>query len=385
MTVTITVFEDRDGLDLTLRSLCAQTSDRFDVIVVDDGSRSAHPRIWHSESQTPMASKGTRALPCRARDTALSMTRAPFALICDAGIVLPPTLLHDLVSLQQQHGPCIIPVLLTGYDGVVETFTCLGLWNPEGLDPEYRDERERCFFQGLSASNGLLRDDDPDCWPGLWATLCYPRECGLECGGCDEDFDGYDWALEDIEFSYRLIKQGLPIVVSQKAYAIHVPHARDTAAIRKGLSQSSLLMLLKHPELPVEVYRYCLLSGQPISKYYEIVRMARSGQPGPTGSGHGTEHAVIGSGRVLLAGSPGRNTLEAFPHSTVISWCRENERKDYWLIGAQLPFPNKSFDWAIVDGSVQSVPIDQDSTRREMSRVAKSLIFGGLRYGSAES
>lgn len=67
----------------------------------------------------------------------------------------------------------------------------------------------------------------------------------------DETFLG--WGVDDLEWSYRICKSGIPIVLSESVRAIHLPHSRDPDANRKTETLNYRRFLLKWPSPDVEL------------------------------------------------------------------------------------------------------------------------------------
>lgn len=368
ITVIITVHNDTEGLGATIGSIQESQGCGVQVVVVDDGSDTPVEALISSDVDIIRQDRGLGPGLCRGRNAALKASASETILVCDAGILLTKSLIEGLCSIQRRLGPCIVPCFLSGYDGVDNPLMRLGLFSPTMAPEDELDPREGTFFSRCEEPRPI---HNPDCWPGLRAMLCYPREAGIWCGGYDEDFDNYDWALEDIEFSYRLMKTGLPVVYSSNLRAYHKPHARNIAAIRKGISQTSELLLLKHPEMPAEVYRYCITHGLPVEQYIAKMELLRRNiSSGYCVNPRSVKPEGADSPTLLVGAFTGRDKESLRAH-TAISWIpTEISGCDYWLAGVELPFANKRFASAVVDRSVRTLPFPHDDIMHELSRVA---------------
>jgi glycosyltransferase involved in cell wall biosynthesis len=225
-------------LEKTLIRFDRQTMprERFEVVVVDDGSVDATPAVVDRVRQR--VSYGLRYIrqekrgPACARNKGVREADAEYLFFTGDDIVPHEDLLRQHLEV---HGRFPDAAIL----GFVEWSSDLDVTDfmryiaPDGFQFRYGSIRDSadCGFRHFYTSNISLSR--------RW----------FDKGGFDEEFPYA--ALEDTELAYRLEKRGLKIVLNRKAIGYH-DHPTTCESFCKRMKiagLSSAIMVRKHPEL----------------------------------------------------------------------------------------------------------------------------------------
>ena len=127
-----------------VRSVLAQTYDRFELIVVDDGSADRTASIAAAFPGVRMVRRASRGVPAAARNSGLALARGEYWTIFDADDVMPPERLACQVGFLEDH-PAIGLTL-----GLTEAFVNPGEprprhWNPIWDDGPYQGHPGTCL------------------------------------------------------------------------------------------------------------------------------------------------------------------------------------------------------------------------------------------------
>ncbi|MDU0287593.1 glycosyltransferase family 2 protein [Saccharothrix longispora] len=237
-TVIIPTYNRRRLLELTLDALAKQDlpRDRFEVLVVDDGSDDSTEaavrgfgdrldlRYFHQPDE------GYRV--ARARNVGIRHARGEVCVFVDSGVLLHSASLSAHVAA---HEAAAEPLALNGY------VYCFNLDNEDaGLIREvvdvddvdsttahlartesWPDVREP-FYTRHSDDFGHL----PAPWLMYWTCHASARtEQVRSVGMYDEAFR--QWGGEDLDLAYRLHRDGARFGVLREAASIHYPHEKD--------------------------------------------------------------------------------------------------------------------------------------------------------------
>ncbi|TQM78606.1 GT2 family glycosyltransferase [Saccharothrix saharensis] len=237
-TVIVPTYNRRRLLELTLDSLAAQDlhRDRFEVVVVDDGSsddtatmvRSFEERFDLRYFYQP--DEGYRV--ARARNVGIRHARGEVCVFVDSGVLLHSASLSAHVAA---HDATEEPLALNGYvycfnldnedaglirkhvdvddvDSTIASLARTGSW------PDVREP----FYERYSDDFGHL----PAPWLMYWTCHASARtEQVRAVGSYDEEFR--TWGGEDLDLAYRLHRDGARFGVSRAASSIHYPHDKD--------------------------------------------------------------------------------------------------------------------------------------------------------------
>lgn len=194
LSVVVPTYNRAEVLRVCLASLAAQTypRDRFEVLVVDDGSTDDTPEVVRSfEVHLPVrylrqaANRGRAA----ARNRGIQQARGDVVVFVDSDVFPVPGFLaaHAEIHARSDRAVGRGPLLLTHH-----------LDDPFGRPPLLPDPSPAF----LDTANASVR-----------------REHLLAVGGFDEGFRHYGW--EDADLGIRLRKAGLRRVFSRRALAYH--------------------------------------------------------------------------------------------------------------------------------------------------------------------
>ncbi len=209
--VIIPTFDNGPQLVKVLRSLRAQTlsPNRFEVLVMDDGSRDGTFELLKAEGETPFHLRyyywprdPSRVLPeFRAgliRNLGVSQSRGEFLCFLDSDILTPPDYLEDLERRFDRHD-VIQPRrdLLTRAASLAAT----AFKKFEGAEV-YPDDSYWESFKSL------------DCWqqtPVFWKYTCtyalsMRKDLFMKAGWFSPEF--FSYGFEDVDLGYRLYKLG---------------------------------------------------------------------------------------------------------------------------------------------------------------------------------
>ncbi|HUP27844.1 MAG TPA: glycosyltransferase [Chloroflexia bacterium] len=247
LSILIPTRNRRHLLARTLASLSRQSTPpgTFEVIVASDGSTDGTPEAIQQIASLPAWSG--RTLLCleqewrgasAARNTALRAASGDIVLYLDDDVVAHPDLVAEHLRRHKE---------VQGNDLVV-----LGRIIPERR-PEAIHRQLRLWWRGH-----YTRLEGKPATFGAFFTgnVSLPREAALAVGGLDENID----YVEDVEFGYRLAKQGLTFAHEPGATALtHNPKA--PAAVLRDLyriGQGNVHMYRKFPEtlpdMPLSAY-----------------------------------------------------------------------------------------------------------------------------------
>jgi len=247
----------------TLASLVDQRlpAGELEVVVADDGSSDATRAVVDTfAGQLPLRyvfqpDEGFRA--GQARNAGAALATAPVLVFLDTGVVAGPDFARHHRDAHADGPPRVVLGYTYGYnpdDPDPGVAAVLAEGRPErvvarhGGRPEFRDARHEALGALGYDLSGLAAP-----WYFGW-TLNYsvPTADFRAVGGFDEDFRG--WGVEDVELTYRLSRHGLTTRMSRDAWAIEMPHERDSAGHADSTRENSLIFLHKHPDPLVEIY-----------------------------------------------------------------------------------------------------------------------------------
>ena len=236
--VVIPTFQRPDTLALVLEALGRQASPpRFEVIVVDDGSRDRTGDFLRSFSpRYPFRSfRQENSGPAAARNRGIAESRESHVLFLGDDTVPEENLLDAHARAHAE--PRSFSVAVLGYT----------TW-PRGrrVSPFLHHINE----YGLQFGYGLI--DDPEAVPFNFfytSNISLPRALLVSAGLFDTTFPHAAW--EDIEIAYRMAKMGMRILYRRQAVARH-HHDITFASFRRRqekAGEAAAIFYEKHPEL----------------------------------------------------------------------------------------------------------------------------------------
>jgi len=293
LSVIIPTYNRSDLLSYTLRSLAEQSleTDRFEVVIVDDGStdqtreviRSFEPElrltyIFLERNVREIAELGYCV--SRVRNRGASAATAPVLVFVDSGVVAGPEFLKSHLSAHLI-APSAARRMVIGYIfGTQKIVPFPGLEEllqtrkPEevskaiGNDPLGLDSRHRDFSKPGHEIRGMA-----GAWALGWSlNFSLPRSVFEEVGGFDEAFRG--WGCEDLEFTFRVSRSDVDIVLSRASWAIEWPTPVNIVGNEQSSDSNFLRFLMKHRNPELEIW-YDLRSHFSLDNFqrdYEALR-----------------------------------------------------------------------------------------------------------------
>lgn len=227
ISVNICTHNRKDVLRAVMESLADQTlsSDRFELVLVDDGSTDGTGEMVRS-LDLPYHVEYVRqehAGLATARNAGIRAARGRVILYIDDDVLADPRLLEEHVASHDQHDLCVV----NGWVNHVE-------------EPK-RPEKPEFRMADISTSF-------------FWTSnVSVKRKHLVQVGMFDEDFKEYGW--EDQEVGLRLMALGLRTRNNYKAIGFHVkrpPRRRDVermVAQSEAKGRTAALYIRKHPRL----------------------------------------------------------------------------------------------------------------------------------------
>jgi GT2 family glycosyltransferase len=358
-------------LDALDRQRCP--AEAMEIIVVDDGSVDATPRLLaQRRSRAPLAHLRSEPdarpwRPGRVRNRGLAKARGEIVIFLDADVVPGPTLVSGHL---EAHRSSAAPRAVLGY--VFGYPRDAARRDPRVLRPPPIDEIIDRLPECLARAPDDWRDGreaDMELWPELagcpwpWnfclsGNLSVLRDRARACGGFDEDFEG--WGGEDTEFGFRLHVAGLELSLARAAWGVHYPHPpRARADDRANLRY----FLAKQRDARLELTFWCLVNqlneaeGLPLGLEVMTVLDAATPSDPPPPAAVEALAATLGLGRdgpVLVIGAwPTTSAVPPADHH------RPFTRPGGGLIGLALPHADHSFadvvlvdDWRSFSGAI---------------------------------
>ncbi|MEU4448051.1 glycosyltransferase [Actinosynnema sp. NPDC050801] len=237
-TVIVPTYNRKRLLELTLDSLVKQDlpRDRFEVLVVDDGSSddtAAMVRGFEDRLDLRYFFQPDEGYQvARARNVGLRHARGEVCVFVDSGVLLHSASLRAHVTA---HEAAEEPLALNGY------VYCFNLDNEDAqlirkfVDVDEVDstiaslERAQAWPDVREPFYGRYSDDFghlPAPWLMYWTCHASARtEQVRSIGMYDEAFR--QWGGEDLDLAYRLHRDGARFGVIREASSIHYPHDKD--------------------------------------------------------------------------------------------------------------------------------------------------------------
>jgi GT2 family glycosyltransferase len=211
ISVVIPTFNRRARLALVLDALKHQTiaAERFEVVVVDDGSQDG-TADWLEAVQLPFALRVLRQAnkgPAAARNAGVENARAPLLLFIDDDVVPVPEMIGEHLASQAAEPD----VAVMGPLGSLPLYTQPWIaWEQAKLEKQYR---------------AMLRGAWAPTYRQFWTgNASLPRQWVLDASGFDVTLK----RAEDIELAARLAQRGLRFRFNPRAVGMH--HAERSLA-----------------------------------------------------------------------------------------------------------------------------------------------------------
>ena len=243
LSVVIPTYRRPELLRRCLDALTQQdlAADRFEVVVVDDGSADATGEVLASATGNVVAlTQPANAGPAAARNRGIQAASTPLVLFLDDDVVAAPDLLSTHLAIHGSAGDPLLGVL-----GRVD-------WHPSIEPTAFMRWLDRSGLQ--FAYDTWLREGavDPPYAAFYTANLSVPRALLLDEGGFDERFPYA--AFEDMELAFRLTKRGFHMDYRPHARAFHTRAMAlpDFSARMTKVGESAELMRRAAPEFALD-------------------------------------------------------------------------------------------------------------------------------------
>ncbi len=256
-------------LGAVLNSLACQSAalEAIEVIVVDDASSDGCGELADSMSvpysrRVVRLDKGSGGCLSVVRNAGLREARGDIVVFLDADVVAGPDFVRGhleghahagthSVIIGYVHGYSFFPEGRTPeilrpppVERVLSELPTLMARDPRG----WRDGRETDYRRWRDFSRC------PIPWFFSWGcNFSCGRSDALAVDGFDEGFRG--WGAEDLEFAYRLFKQGARFKIAREAWGVHYPHAVSSTN-EVAHSQNVIYFAKKHADPLVEFFHF---------------------------------------------------------------------------------------------------------------------------------
>ncbi|MEW6664793.1 MAG: glycosyltransferase [Thermodesulfobacteriota bacterium] len=263
VSLVVTTYNWPEALEMTLRSVMAQSRMPDEVVVADDGSGPETSRTV----ERVLARGKTRwchvrhddqgARQSRIKNLAVSHAKGSYLIFVDHDVVLHPHFVHDHISMARKGAFLQGKRLLLSRESTERilakgTFLAPGPWM-RGLG-----NRKNAFH--LPRIGALLSRTKPFEVTLRGCNLSMFREDFLMVDGFDEVFDG-SWGREDSDICYRLFHSGVQVrILWFLAIQYHLYHGRLSDWDRERLD-SELKRNLEEKRIRA-VRGYSTLSGE---------------------------------------------------------------------------------------------------------------------------
>jgi validoxylamine A glucosyltransferase len=402
VSVVIPTYNRQELLRNTLESLAAQ---RFDlnliqVIISDDGSSDATADVSRSFAGKLrleyhfQPDEGFRL--AEARNNGARLATAPVVIFLDTGVLAGPDLVSaHLAEHRSQpygvHGPAVLGYtygynIFEPYQGLEEILArCTPSEAHDLLRDEagFRDMRHREFERFEFDLSRMLTP-----WVLFWNMNMSVRTADFRAvGGFDQAFRS--WGGEDVDLGWRLASHGVHFVLSREAWAIESPHERDLKTILVSTRRNVVVPFEKTPALLTEMYA-AIYSGRPPApledEYRALLAWAEKIRVTIAEPDWGLRPGEADGKRVVVFGC-GATPAPTGPAWTLVDFDEQllRARRDSGApvhgLGVRTPYPDKSFDIAVVTSRLGALwPRWGEEIRQEAARLApeiRLLISGG--------
>lgn len=252
--IIIPYFNRKELLLNTLRSLEMQSfdKDRFEVIVVDDGSESRADEELNSYGFTIniryyYLERNEHSGASFARNLGIRKAAGDILIFLDCDQIVKSNYIEKNIQVYKGLGGDLRIIQIGMRKSLKGPYTmdCLDDISSDEYEPDIRYR----VFEMFSYNMALIKGG----WRLLYShNFSIRKDLMIELGGFDENFKG--WGLEDIELGYRAYRNGVKIVFNPNIEACHQFHDEVWDSARNFQWQNNLRYFNeKHNELPVRM------------------------------------------------------------------------------------------------------------------------------------
>lgn len=245
-------------INLILKSLSLQDYDldRFEVVIIDDGSeKKLFNTVKKYKNSLNINYQNIVHIGNRSyiRNAGAKHSRGERLIFIDCDMVPAKNFIssfnseinknHNIISLGWRTNLFEFENNFINETVIEENFDLF-----TSLPGQYDERTQALLFE---ESSGLKLH-------GYWQffyshSFCICHDTYINSGGFDEEF-GKNWGAEDIELGYRLFNSGCSFVINKNANCYHIEHSVDLIKQIDSLKKNYKILLRKHPDWHIELY-----------------------------------------------------------------------------------------------------------------------------------
>lgn len=306
----------------------------------------------------------------RARNIALRQASGEVALLLDADMATPNTLLDHLYRryFSDQRDVCVVGQLVNYRSNrdvqtpVVQPY------------PHYR-----ALLAQRQATTGVREDPRwqleslPLAWSIVWTALVALPTATIRRHGLyfDESFQG--WGVEDQEWGFRIAAAGVPIIRGEDVYAIHLPHARDSAANTRTARRNLWRFVTKWQQPEVELV--AALEWKGANRVFAEVTDELRRVNEADGYRLGVARGPVDGTDTLFVGAKIDSGRRPLGDGIPLPFDDGHPREVFTLVGFALPYDDKTVTECRVLPPIHELsPPYRDLVLREVDRVGRRIV-----------
>jgi cellulose synthase/poly-beta-1,6-N-acetylglucosamine synthase-like glycosyltransferase len=268
VSVIIPVFDRAAVLHAVLRHFEYQDfpKDRFEVIVVDDGSAEGIGRALAARSfrlQLDVIVQRNRGR-ASARNTGIQRARGGLIIFCDADRIPDPAFVSTHAAFHERNpGAAAVGV---PWDCFL-SFETIRQGGAELMPTIRKFSRQPAYYNLMCRLLPAADSLSPIAWAGFLVGNSSVRRCDvLQAGGFDEELT--TWGLEHFELALRLMRQqGTAVRYLHGGGNYHVPHARDPDYFRAGIQEGVEVLAGKPSGGPIALLRSFMFGALSLQEF----------------------------------------------------------------------------------------------------------------------
>jgi len=247
ISAVLPVYNQRDRIDLTLRMFDKQTfpKEKFEVIVVDDGSTDITEddlKKWSQFAYNLHIIRQKNSGRAAARNRGIENARGEYLIFCD-GDRFPSQMYieeyYNRIQADQDKSIVYIGCPMNYFGKITD------------VEDEQKVRRYSRPFAYYSKIKNMYADDGTTSCSVAWASFlvgnsCVSKEMLMTAGNFDETFD--EWGFEHYELAIRLEKNSAKFVCIPDNYNFHIPHSQKKEFYKDAMLKSVEIISKKHEE-----------------------------------------------------------------------------------------------------------------------------------------
>jgi glycosyltransferase involved in cell wall biosynthesis len=266
VSVVIPTYNRREILSYTLLSLIKQDTDkdRFEVVVVDDGSTDGTREMVATYQDRLNLSyyflKDSEHAPATARNHGILNAEGRIVLFVDSGVILKSDCVSAHIDFYEKRpsgatavgyvygifAPVDVEEKMLKLIVTDDPTECFRRLSNDKIFMDYRDRHYPIYNDQLQ--------DLPAPWFYYWGChISANRQDLVDVGLFDENYNG-NWGVEDNDLGFRLQQRGIRTYLLRNAQAIHYPHYRNWENMTKQGTKNCIYFHNKFPTLETELF-----------------------------------------------------------------------------------------------------------------------------------